>query len=167
MIKEFSTDTTDKSLHIRILPRASWGNRNFLDAHIADTLLKRGAVNAITIPHEIAWRFVPRKRLDDLLRRPLSGTRLDAAGHDGFLGQDRCQGADVWPSSETSRGLAPDECVVRRPHGRHDAKENSAPCSCPGAGSKPLSPRRSLWRRSILSIWSGSASAGLWRSSSD
>ena len=33
-------------------------------------------------------------------------------------------GADISPAGEMSRSLDPDGCLVRRPYGRHHAKEN-------------------------------------------
>ena len=51
-------------------------------------------------------------------------TRLDTAGNRRFSGAQQVPGADGWLGSEPSKGLDPDGCVVRRPYGRHHAKEN-------------------------------------------
>jgi hypothetical protein len=40
--------------------------------------------------------------------RSVRCTRLDTAGNRGFSGALQMPGADVWLSSETSRGLEPD-----------------------------------------------------------
>src|SRR4030095_1631475 len=39
-------------------------------------------------------------------------------------GARQVPGAEVWPAGETSRGLDPEGCLVRRTDGRHHAKEN-------------------------------------------
>ena len=46
--------------------------------------------------------------------RSVRCTRLDTAGNRGFSGASKMPGADVWRSSETSRGLDPDGWLVRR-----------------------------------------------------
>ena len=43
-------------------------------------------------------------------------------------------GADVWPAGETSRGLDPDGCLVRRTDSRHHAKENRGASEATGRG---------------------------------
>src|SRR5437764_4680683 len=79
MIQTLSPDTADESLDIRILPRRAGGRHHFMDAHMAHTLPKIGAVDAVPIAQEIAWRLVPRERLDQLLGRPLGGWMLSDA----------------------------------------------------------------------------------------
>src|SRR5215510_3657197 len=54
----------------------------------------------------------------------VSSLRLDTAGNRRFSGVPKVPGADVWLGSETSWGLDPDGCMVRRPHGRHHNSEN-------------------------------------------
>ena len=51
-------------------------------------------------------------------------TRLDTVGNRGFSGASTMPGADVWPGSETSRGLDPAGGMVRRLHSRHHTKAN-------------------------------------------
>ena len=72
VIQTFSPDRADDALAKRILP---WGARcgdDFLEAHVADALLKNVTVDAIAITDQVAWRRILRKRFDDLLGRPFS-----------------------------------------------------------------------------------------------
>ena len=79
MIQTLSPDTADESLDIRILPRRAGGSHHFMDAHMSHTLPKIGAADAVPIAQEIAWRLVPRERLDHLLGRPLGCWMLSDA----------------------------------------------------------------------------------------
>ena len=72
MIKELTSDRSDKAFCVRILPRRLRSGRHFLDAHVADALLEGVTVDAVAITNQKPWCFVFRKRLDELLGRPLS-----------------------------------------------------------------------------------------------
>src|SRR5207245_10581840 len=71
LIQTLPPDTADEPLDIRVLPRRAGGSHHFIDAHMAHTLPKMSAVDAVPVAEERAWRLVPRKRLDHLLGRPL------------------------------------------------------------------------------------------------
>src|SRR5919109_2061625 len=71
MIEHVAPDTADHPLAIGILPRR-WGrNLHPFNARVMDSVLERGAVDGIPVPQQVTRWGVPRKRLDDLLRRPL------------------------------------------------------------------------------------------------
>jgi hypothetical protein len=91
MIQALAANTPDEVLHIRILPRTPWGDHDFLDPHVVHALPKRSTVDTIPVAQKITWRFIPRKRVDDLLRRPLcSGMLCHVDVHDPspFVGED-------------------------------------------------------------------------------
>src|SRR5262249_345051 len=75
----------------------------------------------------------------------VSSLRLDTAGNRRFSGAREVPGADVWSGSETSWGLDPDGCMVRRPHGRHCAQENR---DASGATSRGGCARRNATEKS-------------------
>ena len=82
-IEALATDTAADPLDVRILPRGAWCSNNFLDAHVLDPLAEDVSVDRVTIAKQEARRFVVRKRLDNLLSRPL-GCRMsgDVEMHD-------------------------------------------------------------------------------------
>ena len=75
MIQTLPPNTADEPLDIWILPWRAGGGHHFLDAHMAHTSTKMGAVDTVPIAEEIAGSLVPRKPLGHLLDRPL-GCRM-------------------------------------------------------------------------------------------
>ncbi len=73
VIQAFAANATDEPLDIGVLPRTSGGDEYFFNPHVPHPLPKRGAVDAVPIAQQIAWRLVPRKRVHDLLGGPLGG----------------------------------------------------------------------------------------------
>lgn len=71
LIQALSTDTAGDTLHVGALPRAAWRHLHFVDAHVANSLLKIRAGDRVSIPKEIPRRLIPGQGLDDLLCRPL------------------------------------------------------------------------------------------------
>src|SRR5262245_29278725 len=71
MIEHVAANTANDPLAVRILPGTSWGDLDLFDAQMLDALLQRSTVNGVSIAEEISRCGVPRKRLDDLLGRPL------------------------------------------------------------------------------------------------
>jgi hypothetical protein len=63
-----STYLADKPFGKHVLPRRARRDRSVSDAQPADTPLHDLAKNGVTISHQISWRFVPPKRLDNLTR---------------------------------------------------------------------------------------------------
>src|SRR5262245_39354837 len=55
-----------------VLPERTKGRRPIPNAHRPDARLERDAERSIIVPNEILRRRIPRKRLGDLLRQPLS-----------------------------------------------------------------------------------------------
>jgi hypothetical protein len=70
MIEELSADTAHHALDVRILPRTSWGDEHFLNAHVPHPLPEGVTVDTIAVAQEIPRRFVPWERVYDLLGRP-------------------------------------------------------------------------------------------------
>ena len=91
LIQTLLTDTANEPLDIGILPRTLWSSQYFLDAHMAHTLPKVGAVDTVPIAEEIAWRLVPGTRFDHLLDRPLGRGMLrhvDVDDPPSIVGED-------------------------------------------------------------------------------
>ncbi len=70
VIQAFSPDRSDDPFDVRILPRRMWGAQDFVDAHAVYALPEGIAVDPIAVAQQVARRGVPRKRFDNLLRRP-------------------------------------------------------------------------------------------------
>ena len=73
VVQAFTPDTPDQPLDVRILPRTSGGDYDFLDPHMPHPLPKGGAIGAVPIAQQI-WRcFIPWEGVNDLLGGPLRG----------------------------------------------------------------------------------------------
>src|SRR5262249_22327420 len=83
----------------------------------------------------------------------VSRTRLDTGGHGRFSGARQGPGAEVWPAGETSRGLDPDGCLVRRTDGRHHAKENRGASEAPSR--RVECAKRNATEKSGQTLWKG------------
>jgi hypothetical protein len=70
MVQAFPPDTSDHTLYIAILPRASCRYRNVFDAQTFYSRNEVMTVDSISIPYQITWCAVVGKRFDDLLRSP-------------------------------------------------------------------------------------------------
>jgi hypothetical protein len=84
-------NTANEPLDVRILPRTPGGNEHFSNAQVLHPLPKGGAIDAIPVAHELAWRFVPRERVHHLLRGPLCRRMFRDVEMDDtapFMGQD-------------------------------------------------------------------------------
>ena len=89
LIQTLPPDPANDPLDIRILPRRA-GGHHFMDAHMAYPSTNMGAVDTVPIAEEIAWRLVPRERLDHLLGRPLRcwmRCDIEMQNSSSFLGQ--------------------------------------------------------------------------------
>ena len=75
MLKALPVDRTDQALNVRILP---WGvvcDHDLFDAHVLDSLLEERTADGVAIANQEPRGMILRKRLDDLLSRPL-GCRM-------------------------------------------------------------------------------------------
>lgn len=91
LIETCAADTPNEALHVRILPRTPRGDHDLVDAHVMHPLPNDRAVNAITVPEEVAWRVISGERLDHLLGGPrCCGVLGDVAVHDApaLMSQD-------------------------------------------------------------------------------
>ena len=70
-IQTLPTDRPHKPLHRRGLPRRTKRDQHLPDAHVFDSLAKRLAVDRIPVADQVLRHFIPRERLDELLRGPL------------------------------------------------------------------------------------------------
>ena len=70
MIKAFSSNGADQSLGEAILPRASWSNQHFLNAHALHTALEAVAINSVPIPDQKAGGRILGKSFEHLLGHP-------------------------------------------------------------------------------------------------
>src|SRR4029450_201552 len=70
MIHAFAADRSDQSFGKAILPRRGRRYRLIPDAHGANSAQGDFAINAISIPDEGAWCFIPRECLSQLTRNP-------------------------------------------------------------------------------------------------
>ncbi len=73
MVETLAAGRADESFHVRILPRRSRSGDDLLNVKSRDSSFEHIAVYGISVAKQIAWRRVPRERLDDLLRCPLGG----------------------------------------------------------------------------------------------
>jgi hypothetical protein len=76
MIETFAPNRADETLDVRVLPRGVGCGAHVRDGESRHPPAERGAIDAVPIPEEIAWRRIPGKRLDDLLRRPFRSRML-------------------------------------------------------------------------------------------
>jgi len=91
VVQAFTANTPDQPLNIRILPRTSWGDHDFLDPQMLYPLLKGRAIDAVPVTQEIPRGLVPREGLDDLLGGPFRGGMLGDVEVDdapSMMGQD-------------------------------------------------------------------------------
>ena len=70
-IETFSSDGSDKALHVRALPWASWRDQDIFYSHSLDPIPEDIAVDAVPVSEQVFRRCLPGKGLDDLLRGPL------------------------------------------------------------------------------------------------
>jgi len=70
VIEALPTDRTDEAFAIGILPRRSWSDEYFLDAHILDAVLEHIAADAIAMTNQESRHLIEWERFNDLLRRP-------------------------------------------------------------------------------------------------
>ena len=70
MIQAFSPKAADNPLHMAVLPRTTVSDRKVLHAETEHALLKMIAIDPVAIPDEKAWRRIPRKSFNKLLRCP-------------------------------------------------------------------------------------------------
>ena len=70
VVETLATDRANQSLGLGILPRGMWRGEDLLDPHSVDPRDELVAVDCISISQKILRRFIERKGLDDLLRRP-------------------------------------------------------------------------------------------------
>ena len=71
MIEALSSNRSDQSFHVRILPRTPWRGQYLVDLHSFKTGPKGWPVGAVSIPQQEPGRRVPGERVADLLGRPL------------------------------------------------------------------------------------------------
>jgi hypothetical protein len=71
MVQAVAADRTDQPFDERTLPRASWRDEDFLDAHRLDPSAEDVGVDAVPVADHVRGRRVPGGRLGDLPRRPL------------------------------------------------------------------------------------------------
>src|SRR6266702_8374984 len=70
VIQTFSTDRTDKTLSVRVLPRRSRRSDDLRDAHRANAMTECRAIRFVSVPQQIARCGVPRKGLGNLAEKP-------------------------------------------------------------------------------------------------
>jgi hypothetical protein len=70
VVEAFPPDRADQSFRVPVLPWRASGDWLVANAHGAEPAPDRSAVNPILVSDHIAWGFIPRKRLGDLLRDP-------------------------------------------------------------------------------------------------
>src|SRR5262245_28255635 len=78
MVGALASRRPDQAFDMAVLPGRTEGRRPIPNAHRPDARLERGAERSVIVPNEILRRRIPRKRLGDLLRQPLS---CRMAGH--------------------------------------------------------------------------------------
>ena len=59
VVEAFAADRPDQSLDVRALPGASGSGEHLLEAHVADALPERGAVDSVSIPQQVPGRVHP------------------------------------------------------------------------------------------------------------
>ena len=83
MIQTLSANRSDHAFAVGILPGRARRNRDLVNAQTLDPCSEMVSIRSVPIPDQVAWRFVERKRLDDLLSRPLrSRMQGDIEVHD-------------------------------------------------------------------------------------
>ena len=70
VVEALPANRADKALDVGALPRCTRSREDFGDAESGDSSAELGAVHGVAISQQVAWRRVPRKRLDDLASRP-------------------------------------------------------------------------------------------------
>ena len=73
MIKAFSSNGADQSLGEAVLPRASWSNQHFLNAHAFHAALEAVAIDSVPIPDRKVRCRILGKSFQHLLGRPAGG----------------------------------------------------------------------------------------------
>jgi len=76
VIQTIPADGTDQALNERILPRRARHGDNRFYTEGLDPSLNGFTINAISVPQQIAWRGIKRKRFHNLLGCPLSRRML-------------------------------------------------------------------------------------------
>ena len=70
VVKALAPDQSDHSFAVRILPRRTGCNDDFVDSHVLDAVSEVVSVEAIPVSDQIPWSLFERKRLDHLLSCP-------------------------------------------------------------------------------------------------
>jgi hypothetical protein len=70
VIQAFTTDRTDKTFDVRVLPRRSPGCDDLRDAHRPNPMTKCWTIRFVSVPQEIARCSVPGKSLGHLTGKP-------------------------------------------------------------------------------------------------
>ena len=70
MVQALSADRADQSFDVAVLPRRSRSNRNILDCHGGQALMKDPAIAAMVVADQKSGCMVPRERFGDLPGRP-------------------------------------------------------------------------------------------------
>ena len=75
VVHAFAPDCSDQPFDKTILPRRGRRDGLVSDAHGAQSTHNDGAINAIPIPDEVAWRLIPREGFGELTCDPF-GSRV-------------------------------------------------------------------------------------------
>ena len=59
VIQTFAAETPDEPFDVWVLPRTPGGDHDVFDPHVPHPLPKRGAVDTVSVPQEIARCLVP------------------------------------------------------------------------------------------------------------
>ena|SRR5262245_15040131 len=70
MVQAVTADTPDEPFDIGVLPWTPGSDDHLCDPHIPHPLLKKGAVDTVSVSQTIPWRTVPWEGVDDLLGGP-------------------------------------------------------------------------------------------------
>ena len=70
VVKALAPDQSDHSFAVRILPRRTGCNDDFVDSHVLDAVSEVVSVEAIPVSDQIPWGLVKWKCLDHLLSCP-------------------------------------------------------------------------------------------------
>ena len=76
MVQTFSSDRSDQSLDVSVLPRRPRGYGAIPDAHCPDPSLEYLSVDAVAVSDEVFGRRVPRKGLRDLAGDPIASSEV-------------------------------------------------------------------------------------------
>ena len=71
VVETLAPNATNEPFDVRVLPRRARRRENLLDAKSGDATVAVPAVYLIAVPKKVTRRRIPRKGIDDLLRRPL------------------------------------------------------------------------------------------------